>query len=386
LLNLRSVAGALPKDTAILEYWLTVDGSGGLFWITRGESKWQRLSLGPEVLRAIRELPSLLTDAKQTAWRVPAQALARALLPATEDWNRSGIAHLVIVADRELQGIPFEVLPISESQLLIHQFRISYLSSASSYHAPGSTVSFTGPWHTGVTAIGDPQPNTKAQGMTWPRLPEARREVLGIARYLHGTAGVHMDRDAQRQYLSAAAHSGVLHLATHAVADTWNPSKSFILFAAPDANEKYDAMYFNELLSLPLAGVSLATLSACETGAGKQVNGEGVQSFSLAFLAAGARSVVASLWRVSDDATADLMLAFYLNLASGKGKAEALRQAKLEFLADARRAHPAYWSAFILTGEGDGPLPYRVGWIQIILLLVFCGSVALAIRTRVRAV
>jgi CHAT domain-containing protein len=127
--------------------------------------------------------------------------------------------------------------------------------------------------------------------------------------------------------------------------------------------------------------VDLVTASACETDAGKLVRGEGVQSFSRAFLAAGARSIVTSLWAVTDRDSAGLMLRFYSRLANGAYKADALREAKLEALAKASSAHPAHWAAFILNGESDAPIPYVVSWTRLLVAALLLASAAILIRS-----
>jgi hypothetical protein len=109
--------------------------------------------------------------------------------------------------------------------------------------------------------------------------------------------------------------------------------------------------------------VELAVLSACETERGPMLRAEGVQSFSRAFLAAGARSTVTTLWRVADGPTADFMAVFYHQLQRGLTRDEALRQAKLRFLQSGNAlADPHYWSAFVLTGVGSRPVPRAVSW------------------------
>jgi CHAT domain-containing protein len=95
----------------------------------------------------------------------------------------------------------------------------------------------------------------------------------------------------------------------------------------------------------------LVTLAACQTGLGQELSGEGVIGLTHAFQCAGARSVLASLWRVADDATADLMKAFYRCLKRGLTKDEALRQAQLKLIRSKRRRAPFHWAAFQLTGD-----------------------------------
>ncbi len=99
----------------------------------------------------------------------------------------------------------------------------------------------------------------------------------------------------------------------------------------------------------------LAVLSACETGLGEHRHGEGVFGFQRAFMLAGARSLLMSLWNVDDAATQELMTQFYEGLLEDKDRSEALRDAQL-WLREQGYHHPRFWAAFILVGDA-GPLP-----------------------------
>jgi CHAT domain-containing protein len=96
------------------------------------------------------------------------------------------------------------------------------------------------------------------------------------------------------------------------------------------------------------------TLSACSTGLGKLVNGEGILGLTRVFFYAGARNVTVSLWNVNDSSTSTLMKAFYENLNRGLSKSAAMREAKLALLRGKETVwrHPYYWAAFVLVGEG----------------------------------
>jgi CHAT domain-containing protein len=109
-----------------------------------------------------------------------------------------------------------------------------------------------------------------------------------------------------------------------------------------------------EIMRLKL-NADLVTLSACSTGLGKLVNGEGILGLTRAFFYAGARNVTVSLWNVNDSATATLMKVYYQNLNRGLANSAALRQAKLALLRgkDAAWRHPYFWAAFVLVGEGQ---------------------------------
>jgi CHAT domain-containing protein len=104
----------------------------------------------------------------------------------------------------------------------------------------------------------------------------------------------------------------------------------------------------------------MVVLSACETGTGKYYKGEGMMSLARAFLQSGSPSVVTSLWRVDDRSTGEIMQGFYKNLMAGNAKGEAIRAAKLDYLAEKESEtlhHPYYWAPFIQIGDPE-PLDF----------------------------
>jgi CHAT domain-containing protein len=111
-----------------------------------------------------------------------------------------------------------------------------------------------------------------------------------------------------------------------------------------------------KILGLKLRGTDMVVLSACETGIGEVKTGEGVFGLRRAFIQAGTRSLVMSMWSVPDRETKELMIQFYKNIQSGKmSRCQALRQASLEEMMIARQryghANPFYWGAFVFLGE-----------------------------------
>lgn len=148
----------------------------------------------------------------------------------------------------------------------------------------------------------------------------------------------------------AASDYSLLHLATHAQANTAQGDFSFIVFNSPTGG--YDTLYVNDFYDLELAA-ELIALSACETADGEVYRSEGVISLARGLLQAGARSVLSTLWSVKEEASCALASRFYVELAKGKRKSEALCEAKRACLreGDPLTAHPAYWAAFQLTGN-----------------------------------
>ena len=109
-------------------------------------------------------------------------------------------------------------------------------------------------------------------------------------------------------------------------------------------------LYASEVYNLNL-NAELVVLSSCESGAGKVVKGEGVMALTRGFLYAGTPNILVSLWKVSDQHTQELMVAFYENLLKGDDYPAALRKAKLAMLADKANHYPDLWSSFILIGR-----------------------------------
>ena len=137
----------------------------------------------------------------------------------------------------------------------------------------------------------------------------------------------------------------IVHLATHACADDANPQFSKIYFSDQDLSN-------SDLSTLDIPA-ELAVLSACNTGAGKLIKGEGLMSLAKGFINAGCPSTLQSLWSVDDCTTSEIMLLFYKKLLTGLDKDEALQQAKLEYLktSDSPHQHPYYWAAFVQMGN-----------------------------------
>ncbi len=164
------------------------------------------------------------------------------------------------------------------------------------------------------------------------------------------------------RFLQSASDFGVLHLATHAQANTTSGNFSFVVLS--DGQGGYDSLFVKDLYLLDLSAAAMVVLSACETADGALYKGEGVVSLARAFLYAGARSVLTTFWSINDVANKQLMSEFYVYLKKGLSKTEALRQAKLTQIkdGDSRDAHPVYWAAFTAIGD-DAPVYRRDGWL-----------------------
>ena len=178
-------------------------------------------------------------------------------------------------------------------------------------------------------------------------LPAASREVREIGKVRSSVTTLDGAQATKEHFLSLAGKFPDLHLATHGVLDPERPENSYLLMAGVDKASQQ--LTIGEIAGLRLVPNGLAILSACETAVGEQVPGAALITLSAAFSQAGSQSIMASLWKVEDSATRDLMIAFHGGLAK-VGRAIALQQAQISVLKNPGTAHPYYWAPFILIG------------------------------------
>ena len=142
------------------------------------------------------------------------------------------------------------------------------------------------------------------------------------------------------------------HCKTAGLLDSEHPEFSGLVLSLVDkeGRPQNGFLELQDIYSLNLP-VDLVVLSACETGLGKEINGEGMIGLTRGFMYAGTTRVVASLWKVSDAATAELMERFYRELKAGKSKGEAKQAAEISLLRKKETAHPYFWAPFVLIGD-----------------------------------
>jgi Uncharacterized protein conserved in bacteria len=143
-------------------------------------------------------------------------------------------------------------------------------------------------------------------------------------------------------------HQNILHIASHAIASTEPEQESYIVFHGADSKLSTSDVYGLSMKN------SFVVLSACETGIGEVVTGQGMRSLSQGFRYAGANVLLHSKWKVSDRSTSIIMDAFYKELALGSSKDVALQQAKLTYIKqapDAKSRQPYFWAGFVLSGD-----------------------------------
>ena len=194
------------------------------------------------------------------------------------------------------------------------------------------------------------------RGFSLTRLPFARDEVLGIGNlYPAAQRQIYLGENAREEIVKSEKLDAYryIHFASHGFIDESHPERSGILFSRSLHSPEDGVLQMGEIMHLKLNS-DMVTLSACSTGLGKLVNGEGILGLTRAFFYAGAQNVTVSLWNVNDSATATLMKSFYGNLNRGLSKSAALRKAKLSLIHGESNLwrHPYFWAPFVLVGEG----------------------------------
>jgi CHAT domain-containing protein len=187
-------------------------------------------------------------------------------------------------------------------------------------------------------------------------LPESREEADAIMKVVpkgEGMAALGFDASRATVMSPSLSQYRIIHFATHGFADLSHPELSGIVLSLIDAKGQPQDGYLrlHDIYNLNLPA-DLVVLSACQTGVGKQIRGEGLIALTRGFTYAGAARVVASLWKVDDEATKILMEEFYKQMfRNGLKPAAALQQAQLKLSHQSQWHSPFYWAGFVLQGE-----------------------------------
>jgi CHAT domain-containing protein len=196
----------------------------------------------------------------------------------------------------------------------------------------------------GAVVFGNPA--TDAPGLSL--LTNAANEAKVVGNLLG--VPVHTGTEAKEDRLWVEVQNArILHQAAHGTYDSTSPLLSTI-YLAP-GNEYNGRLEVSEVYGLPLRGIELVVLSACETNIGDLSAGDEIVGLTRALVFAGASTVITSLWNVNDASTEVLMVSFYRHWQEGMGKAEALQAAQAEVRADPRWRSPFYWAGFVLSGD-----------------------------------
>jgi len=400
----------LDPDTLLLEYllgqersyvWAVTDKTLAVFELP-GKTELEAAARRLYVLLSARSEPAPSENLQEKRSRLerleielPAVAarLSRMVLGPAASLLQG--RRLLIVADGALQYIPFAVLPdpATPGQPLVVRHEIVHAPSASVLAASRAQTAGRAPAAKAVAVLADPvfdaddprvtnRPRPKAAPVSTtptllrnpglerslrsagieaaaehlPRLPFSRREaeaIIATAPAKQGLMAVDFQASRATAFSPELSRYRIVHFATHSLLNSTDPALSGIVLSLVDergiAQDGFLRLQDTFNLNVP---VDLIVLSACRTALGKEVRGEGLIGLTRGFMYAGAARILASLWKVDDEATQQLMASFYRGvLREHLEPAAALRRAQLQMLRQRDWQSPFYWGAFVLQGE-----------------------------------
>ncbi len=288
------------------------------------------------------------------------------------------VKELIIIPDAALNYLPFEVLlreAVTTKKVdyltlpyALHDYQFHYgysgtllLENQRQYQqleTNDKILAYAPPYQSSEPIAQRGSMRTLRSGIA--QLKGTAKEIQAIANYFEGEFDC-SPTATKANFTEQVSDFGILHLAMHGQPSLENPNNAHLVFSNLDnETDKANLLHHYEITALKTQA-QLAVLSACETGVGKEIEGEGVMSLGRGFMYAGIPSIVMSLWKMNDQSTSELMPLFYKNLSEGMRKDKALHQAKLAYLKNAlpEQAHPFYWSGFVSLGDAQ---PIKSGY------------------------
>ena len=373
---LTTVENDLHPDEVLLEYVLD-DPISFCISVTRRGAHVQALPIGRKEVEKLAQ--QFVDEVRAKGMGVEtSKRLFRTLLEPIPETKTA--ARLIIAPDGALNLLPFEALRDNQGEYLLKSRVISYIPSGTILDVlrqAGKNGIAASPF----LGVGDvayenqggagrriPAPDTVRgrvlrgmadfSGMRLQDLPQTREEIEEIGKIVGPGAVILLGKDASETAFKKEPldQFRVLHLAVHGFADKQYPERSALVLGTDPKSGDDGLLQVREIIRLRL-NAELTTLSACDTGVGKLQGQEGVSSLVEAFLVAGSKSVVASLWSADDTFASALMNRFYQRLGKGEDTGSALRGAKIDLLAKyGEQVSPFYWAAFIAVGEASTPV------------------------------
>jgi len=348
-LNGKEVQSLLDEDTVLLAYYVGSEWTG-VFVVSKGKILGLHLDiprkeLAEKVKEFRKDTEEGLTVKVFTSkdYEKPLKDLYEILIKPVEQ-ELAGNKHLVVVPHGMLHYLPFQALQSPDGKYLIESYTVSYLPSASVLKFAREKNRGN---HANLFAVANPKTDLSP-------LPAAELEAREVSALFNRKEVLLGQGATETKFKSEAPRYDMLLFSTHGEMIESAPLESNLRFTpTPEDDGK---LKVSEIFDMEVKA-NLVTLSACETGLvrgtkGGFPQGDDLVGLSRAFIHAGAPSVVASLWKVSDEATVEMMRSFYRNLQS-MPKAEALQHAQLG-LAKASAmtsSHPYFWAPFILVGD-----------------------------------
>jgi CHAT domain-containing protein len=348
-LKAKEVQRLLDEGTVLLAYYMGSEWTG-VFVMTKGKTLGLKLDISRRQLaekvkefRKVTEEGLTVKVFMSRDYEKPLTDLYEILIKPVEK-ELAGKKHLVVVPHGMLHYLPFQALRNQEGKYLIESYTVSYLPSASvlKYAREKNRGN-----HADLFAVANPVtdlsplPAAEVEAREVSALFDRKQVLLGLGA-------------TKTKFKSEGPRYDMLLFSTHGEMIESDPLKSNLRFTPTQQDD--GKLTVSEIFDMEVKA-NLVTLSACETGLARGTKGDFPQGddlvgLSRAFIYAGAPSVVASLWKVSDDSTVEMMRSFYRNLKT-MPKAEALRQAQLGLAKSSAMtsSHPYFWAPFILVGD-----------------------------------
>lgn len=375
----------IPEDTMVIEYFL---GDENIFAFVFTGSKYyvSHISKSKSFDNKIKTYRNLLTqntgimdESAVTKFKELSYYLYKVLLKDIleshinlHSKSREGnipVKNILIVPDNELNFIPFDslithnhnnVVSFKELPYLIKYFNIIFSYSIILYLKSINETKKKNILNILAFAPVFKDHNGKSKYSLTENFRNSlsplnynQKEVKEISKNFSGR--YYFDKEAVKEkFVKNKKQFSILHFATHSVVDYEDPMYSKIVFSKSGKETDEGFLHTYEIYTLN-SKYDLVVLSACNTGFGRMIRGEGIMSVARAFASSGSKNIVMSLWQVNDKSTSVIMKMFYRNIANGEKVGEALRNAKLKYLknSDELKAMPFYWSPFISFGDNN---------------------------------
>jgi Uncharacterized protein conserved in bacteria len=331
VLDSRTAAHPRSQDVALVEY-AVLPHAVVAFCVTKDGLVAQRIEIDRRDLEnRVTSFVDLVRGRAPIAEITASGTTLHRLLIEPLHARLAGVQEIIFVPDRQLFALPFAALwDDGRKQYLAEEFTIRFATSATSRRETA------GPLQPALV-IADPS------SPLWPRLPASREEAVSIAALYGGATILTGEAATGVAFTDAAGHSALIHFAGHANSDASEAYAALLLAANGRDSGVFGA---NDVARLHLERHPLVVLAACGTFRGNAQHVAGMSSLARAFLVAGARGVVGTLWEIDDDVSAAFFIRLHQQLRAGEPPARALRQAQDDLLhsTNPRLAHPATWA------------------------------------------
>jgi CHAT domain-containing protein/Tfp pilus assembly protein PilF len=393
-LDFQSAQKELDPGTLLLSYSIGIETSHVFVLKNRGNLSVHRISVGRSgLIKAVEDFRKLVTTVRLTPDQLQElvsqgkslyQLLLSPVRAAIDESER-----ILVIPDGPLHFLPFSAVVVSNepnSQNLGRNWQylaelkpiVTIVSATVFSEVKKSRNKNMAAYGKLFTGFGDPaygdasgkagrisSPSSE-RGVDLISLPSTRTEINSIAGLFGSNSEAYVGADATEEKVKSIRDTRYLHFACHGLLDDRFPLNSSLALTIPEKREQgIDNGFLQawEIFERVRINSDLVVLSACETAVGKEVAGEGLIGLTRAFQYAGARTVLASLWNIADETTAELMTLFYKYLTSGITKDAALQKAQRHFITstiqidvDGQKrsfdaSAPFFWAAFQLTGD-----------------------------------